>query len=99
MSRAPSQCLTHHTPRGQLHPARCGCRTATAIAGSSKAHVIALALQDVIDKMQYGSDAQSLGSKAHAISGRLHKLLQGPNGLKLGFSAFALVVLLMCVFP
>jgi hypothetical protein len=49
--------------------------------------------------MQYGSDAQSLGSKAHAISGRLHKLLQGPNGLKLGFSAFALVVLLMCVFP
>jgi hypothetical protein len=49
--------------------------------------------------MQYGSDAQSLGSKAHAVSGRLHKLLQGPNGLKLGFSAFALVVLLMCVFP
>ena len=53
----------------------------------------------VIVKMQYGNDAQSLGSKAHAISGRLHKLLQGPNGLKLGFTAFALVVLLMCVIP
>jgi hypothetical protein len=36
-----------------------------------------------------------MSSKANALTGRLHKLLQGPNGLKLGFSAFALVILLM----
>lgn len=45
--------------------------------------------------MQYGNDGQGLGGKARAVSARLHKILQGPNGLKLGFSAFALVVLLM----
>ncbi len=38
---------------------------------------------------------QGLGAKAKAISGRAQKLLQGPNGLKLGFSALSLVLLLM----
>jgi hypothetical protein len=36
-----------------------------------------------------------LSEKASKVSERTRKLLQGPNGLKLGFSAFAIVVLLM----
>ncbi len=44
----------------------------------------------------YGSDGHSLGGKAQAVTARVQRLLQGPNGLKLGFSAFAVVVLLMC---
>ena len=38
---------------------------------------------------------QGLGAKTKAISGRVQKLLQGPNGLKLGFSGLSLVLLLM----
>ena len=47
----------------------------------------------------YGNDGASLGGRAQAVSTRLQRLLQGPNGLKLGFSAFAVVVLLMCSIP
>ena len=43
--------------------------------------------------------SQDVGSKARALSGRLSKLLQKSNGLKFGFSAFAIVILLMYRIP
>jgi hypothetical protein len=43
--------------------------------------------------------SQDVGSKARALSGRLSKMLQKSNGLKFGFSAFAIVILLMYRIP